>query len=75
MEHVRRDANVYIDSIGLPPCSQLQRYEQEANRQKYYACRYALAAKSHRTTRRKRLVELGIDPEIIKSVYPKPSPH
>ena len=74
MEQVRRAANVFIDSIGLPPRSRQQRYEQEANRQKYYAHRNAQAAKSHRKTRRKRLAELGIDPEIIKSVYPKPPP-
>jgi len=74
MEQVRRAANVFIDSIDLPPRSRLQRYEQEANRQKYYARRNAQAAKSHRKTRRKRLAEPGIDPEIIKSVYPKPPP-
>lgn len=74
MEQVRRAANVFIDSIGLPPRSRQQRYEQEANRQKYYARRNAQAAKSHRKTRHKRLAELGIDPEIIKSVPPKPPP-
>ena len=55
MEQVRRAANVFIDSIGLPPriCQQL--YQEEAERQSYYARRNAQAAKSHRKTRRKRL--------------------
>lgn len=70
-EQVRRAVNVYIASIDLPPRSRQRRYQKEATQQTYYARRNAQAAKSHRKTRRKRLAELGIVPEKIKSVPPK----
>jgi len=73
LEQVRRAANVYVSSIGLPPrrCSEL--YQAEVDRQAYYARRNAAAAKSHRKTRRKRLGKLGIDADQIKSVASKPA--
>jgi hypothetical protein len=74
LEQVRRAANVFVDSIGLPPRSRQQRYQEEADRQTYYARRNAQASKSHRKTKNKRLAELGIDPDRIKSVSPKTSP-
>lgn len=74
IEQVRRAANVFIASIGLPPRCRERRYQEEADRQTYHARRNAQAANSHRKTRRKRLAELGIDPEKIKSVPPKPPP-
>lgn len=72
MEQVRRAANVVLSSISLPPRSRARLYAEEAARQTYHASRNAQAAKSHCKTRRKRLAELGIDPETIKSVSPKP---
>lgn len=72
LEQVRRAANVFVASACLPPRCRRQRYQQEAEHQTYYARRNAQAAKSHRKTRRRRLRELGIDPEKIKSVPPKP---
>lgn len=74
MEQVRRAANVYLDCISLPPRCRKQRYQDEADRQVYYAHRNAQAAKSHRKTRRKRLAKLGIDPDKIKSVPPRAPP-
>lgn len=74
MEQVRRAVNVFIGSIGLPPRCRQQRYREESDRQSYHARRNAQAAKSHCKTRHKRLAELGIDPEQIKSVYTKPPP-
>lgn len=71
-EQVRRAANVFLDSIGLPPKSRNGRYQEESDRQTYNARRNATAAKSHHKTRKKQLAELGIDPERIKSVSPKP---
>lgn len=71
MEQVRRAADVLVTSIDLPPRCRKQLHQEEADRQTYYARRNAQAAKSHRKTRRKRLRELGIDPEKIKSVPPK----
>ena len=74
MEQVRRAANVFVESMGLPPRCREQLYHDEADRQAYYARRNAHAAKSHRKTRHKRLAELGIDPHRIKSVSPKTPP-
>jgi len=73
LEQVRRAANVYVSSIGLPPrvCSEL--YQAEVDRQAYYARRNAAAAKSYRKTRRKRLGKLGVDADKIKSVASKPA--
>lgn len=70
-EQTRRAADVFVGSLDLPPRYRKQLYREEADRQTYYARRNAQAAKSHRKTRRKRLRELGIDPEQIKSVPPK----
>ncbi len=71
MEQVRRAANVFVQSIGLPPRCREQLYQEEVDRQTYHARRNAQASKSHRKTRYKRLAELGIDPDKIKSVIPK----
>ena len=74
MEQVRRAANVFVGSIGLPHRCREQLYRQETERQAYYARRNAQASKSHRKTRNKRFNELGIDPDKIKSVSPKTPP-
>lgn len=74
MEQVRRATNVFVGSIGLPLRCRQQLYQEEADRQTYYGHRNAQASKSHRKTRIKRLVELGIDPDKIKSVPPKKPP-
>lgn len=68
---VRRAANVVVDAMTYPPRTREQLYTEESSRQSYYARRNAQASKSHRKTRRKRLADLGINPEKIKSVPPK----
>jgi hypothetical protein len=73
VEQVRRAANVYLTTIDLPRRIRVARYQQEADRQAYHSHRAAQAARSHHKTRRKRLAELGIDPDRIKSVAPKPA--
>lgn len=65
MEQVRRAANVFIKSINLPRRYRLQFYRKEVERQTYYARRNGRSATSHRKTRRKRLIEIGIDPDRI----------
>ena len=70
-EQIRRAANVVVQSVNLPPRTREQRYREESKRQSYHATRNAKASKSHRKTRRKRLAELGVDPDKIKSVPPK----
>ena len=74
-EQVRRAANVVLESHDLPPRIRQKRYEDEAARQLYHTRRNAQAATSHHATRRKRLAELGIDPDKIKSVRPKTPGH
>lgn len=74
VEQVRRAANVFLDAIDLPPRYRNQRYQDEVERQAYYSQRSAQASKSHRKTRHKRLANLGIDPDTIKSVPPKARP-
>jgi SRSO17 transposase len=73
MEQVRRATNVFVSSMGLPPGCRDRLYQEEVDRQTYYAQRNARAARSHHKTRRKRLAELGINPDKIKSLLPKPS--
>lgn len=71
MEQVRRAANVFVASIGLSPRCRERLYKEEIDRQIYHGRRNAQASKSHRKTRNKRLANIGIDPEKIKSVPPK----
>ena len=70
-EQVRRAANVVVQSLNLPPRTREQLYRAESERQNYHARRNAQASVSHQKTRRKRLAELGVDPDKIKSVPPK----
>ena len=65
-----RTANVVLESHDLPPRIRLKRDTDEAARQLDHTRRNAQAATSHHTTRRKRLDELGIDPDKIQSVPP-----
>lgn len=71
LEQVRRAVNVFLDALHLPRRQRRKRYEQELEQQDYYQRRNAAASRSHRKTRRRQLSRLGIDPEQIKSVYPK----
>lgn len=74
LEQVRRAANVFIESFGLSRKQRVQKYKEELTRQRYYQRRNATASRSHRKTRFKELRALGIDPDQIKSVYPKSPP-
>jgi SRSO17 transposase len=71
MEQVRRAANVVVGAMSYPPSTRERLYAEEVARQAYHARRNAQASKSHRKTRLKRLAELGINPEKIKSVPKK----
>lgn len=74
MEQVRRAADVFLDAIDLPPQHRRQKYEAELERQHYHQRRNAAASRSHRKTRLQQLRHLGIDPNQIKSVFPKQPP-
>lgn len=68
MEQVRRATDVVIETMDLSRRDRKRKLLAEVARQNYYAHRNAVAAKSHKKTRRKRLAELGIDPDKIKSL-------
>lgn len=73
MEQVRRAINVYLWTCGFPPGIRRRCQEKELRCQRYYQSRNTQARRSHQKTRRKKLAELGIDPDRIKSVPPKSS--
>lgn len=68
MEQVRRATDVVIETMGLNRRDRDRKLAAEVARQTYHARRNATAAKSHEKTRRKRLHDLGIDPDKIKSI-------
>ncbi len=57
-----------IETLGLNARDRDRKLTAEAARQNYHARRNATAAKSHEKARRKRLAELGIDPDRIRSI-------
>lgn len=67
-EQVRRAMNVYLAAFDLPPRCRKRAYEKELSQQTYYQQRNAAASKHHQKRRVERLLELGIDPDKIKSV-------
>jgi hypothetical protein len=71
-EQVRRAMNVHLEVNDQPRRYRELAYETDISRQAYYQHRNAEASKCHRKRRRKRLLELGIDPDKIKSVDMKP---
>ena len=71
-EQVRRTMNVYLEVNDQPRRYRERAYEKELSQQTYYQHRNAQASKYHGKRRRKRLLELGIDPDKIKSVDVKP---
>lgn len=71
-EQVRRAIKVHLEASDQPPRYRQWAYENEVSRQRYYQHRNAQASKHHRKRRRKRLFELGIDPNKLKSVNVKP---
>ncbi len=71
-EQVRRAMNIYLEVLDLPPRCRERAYEKEISQQTYYQRRNAEASKHHRKRRVERLLELGIDPNKIRSVEEKP---
>ncbi|EAQ81536.1 hypothetical protein [Blastopirellula marina] len=71
LEQVRRAADTYVRSIGLPPKVRKQQHQAELARMQYHQRRNAAASRSHQKTRQAEYEALGIDPEKIKSIRPK----
>jgi len=74
MQQVRRAANVFIGTMHLTRKARQEAYAKEVSNQQYYSRRNATAARSHLKSRLKRLEEIGIHPDKIKSVSPKSPP-
>lgn len=72
LEQVRRAADVYVASLGLPSSARYQRYQAEADRMRYHQRRNAIASRCHRKRRYADYEALGIDPDRIKSVDREP---
>jgi SRSO17 transposase len=71
-EQVRRALSLFLRAAPLPRRCRNAMYCGEESRKTYYQRRNALASKSHCKTRKRRLLELGIDPDKIKSADVKP---
>lgn len=67
LEQVRRATSAHLQALGLPPRLREAHYQRELDEQRYYQQRNAAASKSHRKKRIARYLELGIDPDKIKS--------
>lgn len=67
IEQVRSAMNVWLDAADLPAAARRERYEAERKKQQYYQGRNRQARKSHTKTRRRRLSDIGIDIDKIKS--------
>lgn len=70
LEQVRRAADVFVSSLGLPPRIRTHRYRAELERMRYHQRRNAEASRCHRKKRLAHYRALGIDPDSIKSVDP-----
>jgi SRSO17 transposase len=70
IEQVRSAMNVWLDSADLPSTARQKRYQAKLDRQQYYQQRSRQARESHTKTRKQRLLEIGIDPDKIKSCIP-----
>jgi SRSO17 transposase len=70
IEQVRSAINVWLETADLPPTVRRRRLQTEHGKQQYYQRRNDQARKSHTKTRRRRLKEMGIDADKIKSCIP-----
>lgn len=72
VEQVRQAMNVWLEAADLPPPIRNQRYEAELDKQGYYQRRNRQARISHTKTRQRRLGQLGIEPDRIKTcIHPE----
>lgn len=71
IEQVRSAMNVWLDAADLPAAARRERYEAERKKQQYHQRRNQQARKSHTKTRRRRLSDIGIDIDKIKSCIPE----
>lgn len=73
LEQVRRAVDVVLNYCGLPRRIQQAEYAAELARIRYHQRRNAAASRSHYKTRLEAYLQMGINPDKIKSVEPKPT--
>ena len=71
VEQVRRAADVWIAACDLPRSMREQAYRRAAERIAYYQHRNQQARLSHTRKTIRRLRELGIEPDQLKSCLPR----
>ena len=71
MEQVRSAMNAWLTTVGQTPKAKLETLKAELDIQAYYQKRNEQARKSHTKTKRKKLTEMRINPDKIKSCKPK----
>lgn len=67
IEQVRSAVNIWLSNFDLKPEARKERYQEELDKQSYYQRRNEQARKSHTKTRIATFLDLGIDPDKIKS--------
>ena len=70
IEQVRSAMDVWLDTFDLPPKARQARFEKEIARQQYHQRRNKQARISHTKPTIKKLQDIGIDPDTIKSCIP-----
>lgn len=71
IEQVRSAINVWLETADLPPVARRSRLTKETRKQRYYQRRNKQARTSHTKTRRRRLKDMEIDVDRIKSCIPE----
>jgi hypothetical protein len=67
VEQIRTAIDVWLDAADLPLATRRERFGAELKKQQYYQARNRQARLSHTKTRRRKLTDLGIDVDTIKS--------
>ena len=70
MEQVREAVSIWLEAQDLPRSCRSQKYEQAAIRIAYYQHRNRVARLSHTKDTRRRLRQMGINPDRLRSCVP-----
>lgn len=70
MEQVREAVSIWFEARGLPRSCRLKKYEEEAARIAYHQHRNRIARQSHTKETRRRLRQMGINPDRLRLCVP-----
>ena len=70
VEQVREAVSTWFEAQDLPRSCQSQKFEQSAARLAYYRRRNRIARLSHTKETRRRLRQIGINPDRLRSCVP-----